>query len=67
MVTHITLGHPYPMATPTLECLQQGANIIDSVDLEWALEFAIRPSNELRLVSIDNLRVVVGIVHEGLL
>jgi hypothetical protein len=64
-MTDIMLGHPYPMASPILKCLQQGGNIINSVDLKWALEFMIGPSNKLHIVSIDNLCVIVGIVHKG--
>ena len=52
------------MTTPRLESVQQEVDIVNGVDVERAFEFVMGPADELHIVSINDLRIVVVIIHE---
>ena len=63
VMVHLILGHPHPETAPTLESLQQEADIVNGMNIERAFEFTEGPAHELHVVSIYDLCIIVGVVH----
>ena len=63
VMVHLILGHPHLETAPTLESLQQEADVINGMNIKKAFEFIEGPAHKLHVVLIYDLCIVVGVVH----
>ena len=63
VMVHLILGHQHLETAPTLESLQQEADVINGMNIKKAFEFIEGPAHKLHVVLIYDLCIVVGVVH----